>query len=500
MRILLVAIALLIASSQLIGQTAFEGFALYNGLGSNTSYLIDKDGNIAHNWSCAESGNYGVKLTDSGNIVRGASYSGNILTGAAIGGMVQELDPSANVVWEYIYSDSNHCSHHDFCLMPNGNVILTAWEVKTGAEMEAAGSTANDESWPVHFVELQPDGAGSANIVWEWHMWDHLIQDHDSTKANYGVVADNPQLMDMNVVPKFSNDEFFGYDWFHVNGISYNETLDQLVFTSRMGSEFYIIDHSTTTAEAATSSGGNSGMGGDLLYRWGNPSNYGAPGAQMIPAAVHDPQWVKAGRPYAGHIQFFNNEGVSSNGSAVDLILAPESGNTYSWSPGTSYAPTALTKRHETVEFSSGQSASDRMSNGNVFVAVSAEYMYEVDSNDNMVWQYNAGPAKAFRYECDHPGLTALLGADPCNILAVDDFENELISIYPNPSRGKFKVDGVESINDVEIMVYDAFGSLVLVSRNPNSVDLENQPNGLYMVNVILEGSKLVRKKVVIMN
>ncbi|MFT7614879.1 MAG: hypothetical protein ACI9J3_003866 [Parvicellaceae bacterium] len=498
-RLLLFTLMLLIGSSHLIGQTSFNGFALYNELGSNTSYLIDKDGNIAHNWSCAESGNYAVKLTDNGNIVRGASYSGNILTGAAIGGLIQELDASANVVWEYIYSDASHCSHHDFCLMPNGNVILTAWEVKTGSEMDASGSTASDESWPTHFVELQPDGAGSANIIWEWHMWDHLIQDHDSTKANYGVVADNPQLMDINAVPKFSNDGFFGYDWFHVNGINYNESLDQLVFTSRMGSEFYIIDHSTTSAEAATNSGGNSGMGGDLLYRWGNPANYGAPGTQMIPAAVHDPQWVKPGRPYAGYIQFFNNEGVNSNSSSVDLILAPESGNTYSWTPGTSYAPTTFTKRHNAVAFSSGQSASDRMSNGNVFVAVSGEYMYEVDSNDNMVWQYNAGPAKAFRYECDHVGLTALLGADPCNLVSVGELDDKDISIYPNPSKGMFNITGIELNTEMEIRVYDAFGSLVLVSQNTNSVNLQDQPNGFYMVNVILEGTKLFRKKIVLM-
>ena len=41
-------------------------------------------------------------------------------------------------------------------------------------------------------LELAPDGDGGANVVWEWHAWDHLVQDLDSTLSNFGVVSDNP--------------------------------------------------------------------------------------------------------------------------------------------------------------------------------------------------------------------------------------------------------------------------------------------------------------------
>ena len=123
-----------------------------------------------------------------------------------------------------------------------------------------------------------------------------MIQDFDSSKDNFGVVADNPELMDINAISGGGGPGpgpgpgGGGGDWFHVNGINYNAELDQIVFTSRFASEFYIIDHSTTTAEAAGHTGGNSGMGGDFIYRWGNPSNYGTPGTQTIPGPVHDPR------------------------------------------------------------------------------------------------------------------------------------------------------------------------------------------------------------------
>lgn len=481
---------------------SFDGYALYNMQNQNTAYLIDKDGNIAHSWSCSVSANYAVRLKEDGNIVRGGVYSGNQLNGAAVGGMIQEIDPSGNVVWEYVYSTSDHVSHHDFEILPNGNVILTAWEVKSTAELTQAGyDGANSEKWPTHFVELEPDGNGSATIVWEWHMWDHLVQDFDATKDNYGVVGDHPELMDINAITSSGGPggggPGGGGDWFHVNGLDYNEELDQIVFSARLASEFFIIDHSTTTAEAASHSGGNSGKGGDFLYRWGNPSNYGSSASQTIPAAVHDPHWIESGRPNGGYIQFFNNEGGTGSSSVVDAILAPENGWLYTYG-GSSYAPSSYDWRHECLASSTGQSASDRMSNGNTFVAVSNQYMYEVDENGTVVWQYNAGPTKAFRYECDYAGISALLGANPCG-LNVNELEAlDVVSFYPNPSEdGYFHLDGVEvSQNDVHISVANMYGEIVFEGDNVDVIDLRAQAAGIYLVNVSLEGGASVTRKV----
>ncbi len=492
-----IAVALLVAfSGTLAYSQSFDGYALYNSQNSKTAYLIDKDGSIAHSWSCNVNGNYALALTDDGNLVRGGVYGSNILTGAAIGGMVQELDKDANIVWEFVYSNADHVSHHDLCLMPNGNVLLTAWEVKSDTELAQAGVSTTGDKWPVQIVEVQQDGSGG-KIVWEWHIWDHFVQDYDNTKDNYGVVNDHPELMDINVIEGGGGKR--GGDWFHVNGLDYNPTLDQIVFSSRFASEIFIIDHSTTTAEAASHSGGNSGKGGDFLFRWGNPANYGSSDAQTIPDAVHDPRWVKEGRPNAGYIQFFNNSGGTSDASVVDAINPPVDGFNYTWD-GTSYGPAVKDWRHECEANSSGQSASDRMSNGNTFVNVSRQYMYEVDSTGTIVWQYSEGPSKAFRYECNDPGPVALLGVDGCGTVGIATLENAIhVNIYPNPSTGVFEITGLEDEQNVNIWVTNVYGSTILETSDASQFDLSDFVNGHYFVHIVMENGHVTSKKVALM-
>ena len=52
--------------------------------------------------------------------------------------------------------------------------------------------------WVESVLEIAPDGKGGAEIVWEWDLWDHLVQDYDESKPNYGSVEDNPQLFDVS--------------------------------------------------------------------------------------------------------------------------------------------------------------------------------------------------------------------------------------------------------------------------------------------------------------
>src|SRR5262249_15972541 len=100
-----------------------------------------------------------------------------------------------------------------------------------------------------------------------------------------------------------------------------------ILLTVRAFSEFWIIDHSTTSAEAKGHTGGRSKRGGDLLYRWGNPQAYRAgTGQDQQLFAPHAASWIPRDCPGAGHVLVFNN-GVGRPGaeySSVDEIVLPD--------------------------------------------------------------------------------------------------------------------------------------------------------------------------------
>jgi len=63
-------------------------------------------------------------------------------------------------------------------------------------------------------------------------------------------VADHPELIDINFGGRHA-------DWNHLNSIDYNEEFDQILLSSHNQNEIWVIDHSTTTEEAAGHTGGD---------------------------------------------------------------------------------------------------------------------------------------------------------------------------------------------------------------------------------------------------
>jgi Arylsulfotransferase (ASST) len=268
--------------------------------------------------------------------------------------------------------------------------------------------------WPDHVIEVEPVGSSGGNIVWEWHAWDHLIQDYNATKENYGVVKDHPELIDINFGSTDS-------DWTHINAVDYNEEFDQILLSAHNFNEIWVIDHSTTTEEAAGHTGGNSGKGGDLLYRWGNPQAYDAGDAHdQQYFGQHGANWIDEGCPGAGNILVFNNGDEGRRYSSVDEIVPPVGNNgNYQYVAGQAYGPDEpiwiYIAETPTDMFSMTLSSVQRLPNGDTLICSANQgLLVEVTQAKEIVWKYqyqnnqypNANSvARVVRYPLDYPGI-----------------------------------------------------------------------------------------------
>lgn len=271
---------------------------------------------------------------------------------------------------------------------------MIAWERKSADQAIAAGrDTAllpEGELWPDYIFEVDPD---TDSTVWEWHVWDHLIQDYDSTKANFGAVANHPERIDINWSTNGGK-----ADWMHVNAIDYHPQLDQIMISVPTFHEFWIIDHSTTTAQAAGSTGGLSGRGGDLLYRWGNPATYrrGTAADQKL-FFQHDTHWnldfLDPDDPWYGQIALFNNR-VGPALSTANILTPPFDMGTWTYlMDGNTWGPTTfdLTLIHpDTARMHSAiVSSVQLLPNGNFLICAGQYgYSFEMTPQQEIVWEY----------------------------------------------------------------------------------------------------------------
>jgi len=363
---------------------AFPGYTLFAPKHFTKTYLIDNNGMVVNEWESEYEPGQSVYLLPNGNLLHCCMTKNRAFIGGGEGGRLEEFDWDGNLVWEYWLSDDKNLMHHDIAPMPNGNILAMVVESKSLEEAIEAGfnpdQLRDEKLFPDYIVEIEKTGPKSGKIVWEWHVWDHLIQDFDKTKSNYGDVAANPGKID----PNGSGRRMKAF-WNHFNSIDYNEKLDQIVISCRGNSEIWIIDHGITTEEAK-------GPKGDLLYRWGNPSTYKHAGKQML-FQQHDAQWIPSGCPGAGNLLVFNN-GLGRGYSSVDeLVLPIGQDGKYILGPDGTYGPDkpiwSYTDPNPETFFSQEISGAQRLPNGNTLICAGVHgTLFEVTPDGETVWEY----------------------------------------------------------------------------------------------------------------
>ncbi|MCA8976585.1 MAG: aryl-sulfate sulfotransferase [Planctomycetes bacterium] len=369
-----------------------DGLRIYQTIASLPTRLVDTAGNIVHSWPGI--GIQSSHVAPDGTMLRGmfAPAAGAITAGGATG-RIQRMAFDGTVLWDYYLDGPQLFAHHDVESMPNGNVLLIAWDQNP---LSVAVANGRDPAlitgsvwWPDAIVEVQATGPTAGTIVWEWHMMDHVIQDFDPLKPNYGPVASHPELLDINYPPMSIADG----DWNHFNGLDYDPINDWIVVSARSQDEIYIIDHSTTTAEAASHSGGLRGKGGDFLYRWGNPEAYRAGTvAHKQLGAQHDPRFVPPGYPGAGNVTIFNNDYLPLQSSAVEIVLPPlDSSGNFILDPSGRYGPVAPHWMWTAPGFYSQYiSSTERLPNGNTLICSGLQnYLIEVTPAGQIAWTYH---------------------------------------------------------------------------------------------------------------
>ncbi len=542
----------LVLSTSIVAQTvgiflndseAYNGYTLIAANYEQT-YLIDNCGFVVNSWESDQTPGASTYLLENGNLLRTGRISSNF-GGGGSGGRIELHSWEGDLLWRYDYSSPDFHQHHDVAILPNGNILLIAWELHSSNDAIDNGrdslNTNNEGVWSEKIVELEPVGTDQANVIWEWRLWDHLVQDFDSEKLNFGDVSDHPELVDVNFNALPGSN---GVDWIHFNSIHYNIELDQIIVGSRNFNEFWIIDHSTTTEEAAGHEGGTSGKGGDILYRWGNPQTYQQGSAQDQKLfGQHDVQWISTGLEDEQKVMLFNNGFNRPDGdfSTIDILEPPlESDGNYSKDDGIPYEPDELfwTYSADTPEsfYSANISGVQRLPNGNTLICEGRSgFIFEINANAETVWAYqnpvrsNTGPVeqgvninnlslslfRAYKYGPDYPAFDGktLVPGEPIELNPLDVFctifditstndpkSLEGIRLLGNPIQDLCRIENTTN-GGVLIKFYDPAGRLIKQLESSDTfveINMEHLPVGMYFLSISnLEGTHFFKEKVI---
>lgn len=500
--------------------TALSAQVTYNSADGTVGYvltetreyacLINKCGEIVHRWDNVHSTDLHTKLLPNGNLMYirdNVIYERNWDNEIVVEVRIDPKESTLAIVYEVIKLDNGNYLCVARRQWNSQNFKNIGWDYFRGQPFLMDG-----------VVELSPQG----KVVWEWSLGDHTVQGKDSSLSNYGDPATEIGKVDPTKVGSF--------DWtqresFMINGMDYNPELDQIVVSVRKMGEVMIIDHSTTTEEAATSSGGRYGRGGDILYRWGDRKNYAQGTAQdKYLYYQHNPNWIQHGED-KGKMMIYNNGLNRPNvvfgqqySSAVVIDIPHENGFYEVGSQGY-YGPELpdleIDRPTTNTDFYSGYTSSAKVApNGNILITVGGDSrLLEVNREGDILWEYYQPLSPyIFRTELYPHDYPAFAGKELEGMGYIANVPNsEPCMLYTSVESEIDQVDWAEIIydrlqKDIQIncretteytyALYALDGRQVISPTRENenvSVDVSELSKGNYLVHV----SKMYEGKVV---
>lgn len=383
----------------------YESDKIHNNLtlavnaGKNSAFLINKEGQKLHEYTFDDLLGNDLEILPNGKILGIFKDPNAQITFGGYGGTVKIMDIQGNVEWEYTLSNDTFVLHHDVEMLPNGNVLLLVWERILEADAEAQGSVNPSDIFPETLMEIDPN---TNTVVWQWRSFDHIIQDQDPDLPNFGMLSQNPHKINVNHSPVANG------DFMHANGIDYDENKDIIYLSVNVFSEVWVIDHSTTTTQAATGSGGNYNKGGDLIYRFGNPLAYDNSFGEVRSDRNHYPNLLENGVQGEGNILLYVNGGSTEMSTVYELEMP----DPFSLIPDTDNEPNIVWYFTSPELYSQKISGAERLENGNTLICEGDFGFWEVTPEKEVVWKYNGGEDsffwRAYDYEKNDPLLNEL--------------------------------------------------------------------------------------------
>ena len=346
-----------------------KGYTLLTPHGDQSTYLIDMDGRVVHQWQFSHiHPGYG-RLLKNGNLLMTGSdvnlpkppideptkaplpFEQHITRLGGYHTTLVEMNWQGEIVWAY----ENRCQHHDFFRLDNGNTVIPEWvelpedlhkQVRGGYKMprERLPRLLGDD-----LVEVDPQGKEIRRIQ-TWKLLDPIKDPIHPTRRRW--------------------------EWTHVNGLDINKKGD-ILFSARNADRLAIIDADS----------------GEISWKF--TKTHGQ----------HNPTWVAKKGDTHDNIQVFDNGATSSRVIEID----PQSSDIV-WS----YHGVPL------HQFFSGHiSGASRLPSGNVLVCEGTSgRLFETNQARDVVWEWinpfvnnnvrgeaTVSIYRAHRYLPDHPAL-----------------------------------------------------------------------------------------------